>query len=79
MEIRRRFGREISAVLPVEAAAGLVCKVYPLVAAIPALTTKEVNPLDYPFGRRLRFDLVAMVSRKQEEGAIKLKAVRCCF
>ncbi|MCK4378447.1 MAG: hypothetical protein KAW01_03845, partial [Deltaproteobacteria bacterium] len=75
VKIWRRFGREISAILPVEAAAGLVCKAYPLVAAIPALTVKEVNPLDYPFGRRLRFDLVARVSRKQEERAIKLKAV----
>ncbi len=75
MEVRRGFNEDLTETSPVEVAALLVCKFYPLVAAIPSLTTKEVNPLDYPFGRRLRFDLVARASRKQEEGAIKLKAV----
>ncbi len=75
MEVRRGFNEDLTETSPVEVAALLVCKFYPLVAAIPSLTTKEVNPLDYPFGRRLRFDLVARSSRKQEEGAIKLKAV----
>jgi Mg-chelatase subunit ChlD len=74
-EIQRGFNEEIIEASPVEVAALLVCKFYPLVAAIPSLTAKDVNLLDYPFGRRLRFDLVSMVSRKQEEGAIKLKAV----
>ena len=75
MEVRRGFNEDLTETSPVEVAALLVCKFYPLVAAIPSLTTKEVNPLDYPFGRRLRFDLVARASRKQEEGAVKLKAV----
>jgi len=74
-EIQRVFNEEITEKSPVEAVARLVWRIYPLVVAIPVLTTKEMDSSGYPFGRRLRFDLVAGASREQEEGAIKLKAV----
>jgi hypothetical protein len=76
MEVRRSFNEEITETSPVEEAARLVSEVYPSLAAIPSLLQPgaEKQPA-YPFGRCLRFDLVARVSRKQEERAIKLKAV----
>ncbi|NIA20151.1 MAG: VWA domain-containing protein [Xanthomonadaceae bacterium] len=74
-EIQRVFNEEITEKSPVEAVARLVWRIYPLVAAIPVLTTKEMDSSGYPFGRCLRFDLVAKASQEQEARAVQLKAV----
>ncbi len=74
-EIQRVFNEEITAKSPVEAVARLVWKIYPLVVAIPVLTTKEMDSSGYPFGRRLRFDLVAKASLEHEARAVQLKAI----
>ncbi|MEA3240455.1 MAG: hypothetical protein U9P37_02590, partial [Pseudomonadota bacterium] len=74
-EIQTTFAEHITAQVPVETAAMVVCKVYPLIDTMLSLREKDGEQTEFPFGRRLRFDLVAKAAQEQEEQAVKLKTV----
>ncbi|MBN2332040.1 MAG: VWA domain-containing protein [Deltaproteobacteria bacterium] len=72
--VRRIFEETITSSSPVEAAAAVVAESYPVVAAAGVgieLEKAYCRPA-YPYGRRLRFDLMARAFQPQDERAREL-------